>query len=119
MANISDIICKSKTKRKTLDKIILNSKVIEDKEEICNTFNDFIANVDPKLANQIKPISNKSFDNFLKKRILTSFSFTLVNENDVLKHLSSLRTKNSAGIDGISVKLLKKLSFDQSINIDM
>ena len=36
-----------------------------------------------------------------------SFTFTLVSENDVLKHLSSLRTKNSAGIDGISVKLLK------------
>ena len=39
-----------------------------------------------------------------------SFSFTLVNENDVVKHLASLRTKNSAGVDGISVKLLKKLS---------
>ena len=36
-----------------------------------------------------------------------SFTFTLVSENDVLKHLLSLRTKNSAGIDGISVKLLK------------
>ena len=39
-----------------------------------------------------------------------SFSFTLVNENDVVKHLASLRTKNYAGVDGISVKLLKKLS---------
>ena len=38
------------------------------------------------------------------------FAFILVSENDVLKHLSSLRTKNSAGIDGISVKLLKRLS---------
>ena len=39
-----------------------------------------------------------------------SFAFTLVAENDVLKHISSLRTKNSAGIDGISVKLEKKIS---------
>ena len=39
---ISDIICKSNTKRKTLDKIIVNSKVIKDKEEMCNTFNDFL-----------------------------------------------------------------------------
>ena len=117
---ISDIICKSNTKRKTLDKIIISSKVIKDKEEICNLFNDFFANVGPKLANPIKPISNKSFDNFLKKQILTSFSFTLVSENDVLKHLSSLHTKNSAGNDGISAKLLKevKFSFGQSINID-
>ena len=39
-----------------------------------------------------------------------SFAFTLVAENDVLKHISSLRTKNSAGIDEISVKLLQKIS---------
>ena len=33
---ISNIICKSNTKRKTLDKIIVDSKVIKDKEDICN-----------------------------------------------------------------------------------
>ena len=106
----SNIICKSNTKRKTLDKIIVDSKVIKDKKEICNKFNDFFANIGPKLATQIKPVSNKTYDTFLKRRVLMSFSFTLVNENDVVKHLTSLRTKNSAGVDGISVKLLKKLS---------
>ena len=39
-----------------------------------------------------------------------SFDFKLVSENDVLKHLSSPRMKNSAGVNGISVKLLKRLS---------
>ena len=107
---ISNIICKSNTKRKTLDKIIVDSKVIKDKKEICNKFNDFFANIGPKLATQIKPVSNKTYETFLKRRVLMSFSFTLVNENDVLKHLASLRTKNSAGVDGISVKLHKKLS---------
>ena len=68
------------------------------------------ANIGPKLANQIKPISNKTYDTFLKKRVLTSFSFSLVSKTNVLKHLSSLRTKHSAGVDGISVKLFKTLS---------
>ena len=61
----------------------------------------FFANIGPKLANQIKPIS--------------------VSKTNVLKHLSSLRTKNSAGVDGISVKLFKTLSpcsFDKSTNTD-
>ena len=107
---ISDIICKSNTKRKVLDEIIVDSKVIQDKEEICGKFNEFFANIGPKLATQIKLTSNKTYDTFLKKRVPVSFDFTLVTENDVLKHLSFLRTKNSAGIDGISVKLLKKLS---------
>ena len=47
---ISVIICKSNIKRKTLDKIIVDSKVIKDKREICNKFNDFFAIIGPKLA---------------------------------------------------------------------
>ena len=89
---------------------IVDSKVIKDKEEICNKFNDFFENIGPKLATQFKPVSNKTYDTFLIRRVLMSFSFSLVNENDVLKHLASLHTKNSAGVDGISVKLIKKLS---------
>ena len=100
---LSEIICKSNTKRRTLDKITVDSKVVNDKTEICNKFNHFFANIGPKLANQIKPASDKTYDTLR----LLSFAFTLVNENDVIKHLSSLRTKNSTGIDGISVKLLK------------
>ena len=103
--------------RRTLDKIIVNSKIVNDKTEICNKFNHFFEKIGPKLANQIKSASDKTYDTFLKKRVLLSFAFTLVNENYVLKHLSSLRTKNSAGIDGISVKLLKKLSINKSVNI--
>ena len=57
-------------KRKTLDKIIVDSKVNIEKEEICNKFNEFFANIGPKLATQIKPASNKTFDTFLKKRVL-------------------------------------------------
>ena len=39
---ISDNICKSNKKRKTLDKIIVDSKIITNKEEICNEFNAFL-----------------------------------------------------------------------------
>ena len=94
----------------TLDKIIVDTKVINDKTEICNEFNHFFAKIGPKLTDQIKSASNKTYDTFLKKRVLLLFDFKLLNENDILKHLSSLRTKNSAGFDGISVKLSQKLS---------
>ena len=39
---ISDIICKSNKKRKTLDKIIVDSKIFTNKEEICHEFNAFL-----------------------------------------------------------------------------
>ena len=72
-------------KRKALDKTIVDSKIIKNKEEICNKFNDFFfANRGPKLTNQIKAISKKTYNTFLKKRLLMYFTFTLVSENDVL-----------------------------------
>ena len=38
---ISDIICKSNTQRKTLDKIIVDSRVIKNKEEMYIKHNHF------------------------------------------------------------------------------
>ena len=38
---ISEMICKSNNKRNELEKSIVGSKVIVDKTEICNKFNDF------------------------------------------------------------------------------
>ena len=40
-----------------------------------------------------------------KNRILNSFEFDLVDESVVTNHISTLRTKNSYGHDGISMKL--------------
>ena len=88
----------------------MDSKVIKINKTYAINSMMFFANIGPKLASQIKPSSNKTYDTFLKRRVLTWFAFILVSENDVLKHLSSLRTKNSAGIDRISVKLFKMLS---------
>ena len=51
-----------------LVKIIVDSKVITDKKEICNEFNNFFANIGPNLASQIKAASNKTFDTFLEKK---------------------------------------------------
>ena len=47
---ISEIICKSNNKRKELDKIIVDSKTITDKGDMCKRFNEFFTNIGPKLA---------------------------------------------------------------------
>ena len=107
---ISEIICKSNYKRKELEKIIIDSKVISDKGDICTRFNEFFTNIGPKLADKIDSGKKKSFDAYLKKRVLTSFTFSLVDHNVTSKCVSSLASKNSSGHDGISLKLLKFLS---------
>ena len=107
---ISEIICKSNYKRKELEKIIIDSKVISDKGDICTRFNEFFTNIGPKLADKIDSGKKKSFDAYLKKRVLTSFTFSLVDHNVTSKCISSLASKSSSGHDGISLKLLKFLS---------
>ena len=107
---ISEIICKSINKRKELDKITVDSKTITDKGDMCKRFNEFFTNIGPKLAEKIDTENKKSFDSYLKERVLSSFTFSLVDHNTTLKCISSLASKKSSGHDGISLKLLKFLS---------
>ena len=107
---ISEIICKSNNQRKILDKIIVDSNAITDPQEICNRFNEFFVGIGPKLANKINTENKKVFSAYITRRILASFTFTLVNQDEVKMCISSLKTKTSCGIDGISVKILKFLS---------
>ena len=107
---ISEIICKSNNQRKILDKIIVDSNAITDPQEICNRFNEFFVGIGPKLANKINTENKKVFSAYITRRILTSFTFTLVNQDEVKMCISSLKTKTSCGIDGISVKNFKFLS---------
>ena len=106
---ISEVVCKSSSKRMELEKIIVDAKIITNKIEICNEFNKFFTNIGPKLADKINTENKKCFEKYLKIRILTSFAFDLVDESIVIKHISTLQTKKSYGHDGISMKLFKFL----------
>ena len=103
---ISEIICKSNSKRKKLEKVIVDSNVVTNKREICERFNEFFTNIGPKLAEKNEPGNKKCIDAYLKQRVLTTFSFSLVDDKSIIKCIS----KDSTGHDGISLKLLKFLS---------
>ena len=103
---ISETICKSNSKRKELEKIIVDSNVVTNKREICERFNEFFTNIGPKLAEKNEPGNKKSIDAYLKQRVLTTFPFSLVDDKSIIKCIS----KDSTGHDGLSLKLLKFLS---------
>ena len=65
-------------------------------------------NVGPKLASSI-PTSEKHFSTFLNEPVQQNFVFANVTHQSVLKCLSSLKTKKSAGNDNISTALLKDI----------
>ena len=86
---ISEIICISNSKRKELEKIIVDSNVVTNKREICERFNEFFTNIGPKLAEKIETGNKKRFDAYLKQRVLTTFSFTLVDDKSIIKCVSA------------------------------
>ena len=67
-------------------------------------------NVGPDLASSIDTHNKKPFTDYLTKTITSSFNFNLYELEDTEKIIKSLKTKESFGIDGISVKLLKAIA---------
>ena len=102
-------LCKSSRASNPIKELKINDKIIHDVHDICDKFNDFFVNIGPNLAANIKPSSNIKYTSFLKRIITSAFHFDLVNESEVLKIVSSLKNKESAGYDGLSTKLLKIL----------
>ena len=107
---ISGILNKSNKKKSPIRQIFIDGKKTDDMKKIANGFNSFFVNIGPNLAKIIDTSNKKVFTSYLTKSITSSFNFSLINEEDTLKIISSLKTKHSSGHDGISVKLLKALA---------
>ena len=105
---ISEIL--SPFKKSNVSKIIKNNKNVENSKEIADAFNEYFVNIGPTLSKQISDVKEKSYKTFLLNKVSTSFNFELINVDILTKVIKSLKTKNSAGPDGISTKLLKYLS---------
>lgn len=93
------------------DKVILNSKIITDMQEICESFNSYFSTVGSTLASKI-PNKYQKVDrndtqspNIVKATELTSFVPATVDE--IIQIINDLDPNTSSGIDGISTKMIK------------
>ena len=107
-STINDLLCRKKRKSNFPSSLKLNSMTITDKTEIANEFNNYFTSVGPVYANAI-PKKNRTYQSYLNKVILSKFSFTLTNKENVLKVIDGFLPKTSTGPDGLSMKLLKRL----------
>ena len=106
---INQILNRDKSSTNFPSHIVLNNKRIQEKDEIANAFNEYFATAGENLAKKI-PTTDAMYQHFLKKRILTSFSFALVDPTEVSKVIKEFKPKTSSGNDGISMKILKFIS---------
>ena len=87
------------------DQFQRNGKILTNKLDIANGFNESFVNVGPSLANKIKLPSNKShiFD-YMKSRNDKSMFINDVTQNELCKVV-----KASADVNSISMFMVKKV----------
>ena len=116
-AIIKEVINKTKTKT-TVNKFLINNKVIRNTEEIAYSFNSFYVNIGPNLASKI-PKMSKDPASYITKQNPDSIFLNNVTENEVIKIINALKI-SSPGWDGIHSKVIKdtfSLYIEQLVHI--
>ena len=86
-----------------------DGKILTEKKDIANKFNNFFTNIGPSLASTISATGNKTYKAFLNTPCTHNFTFSAINESDVIKAIDKLPSKTISGVDGISKILLKHI----------
>ena len=84
--------------------------VINNSNEISDTFNDHFSTIGPRLANEIPPIGqndDSSYTNFITCNNKT-FHFCPTSGNIVFSHLNKLSRSKATGLDNISARLIRE-----------
>ena len=111
-SKINEIISKNKKMPELPQYFINKDKIITDKTDIANCFNNFFVNIGLTLSEAISVPSNKSYTNYLTDQIACSFNFKLVTKEETIKIINKLHPKSSFGQDNISTILLKSISLE-------
>ena len=105
---INSLVKKQKVRNDVPNIFFDANKSYSGLNEITNGFNDFFVNVGPNLASKI-PQSENSFEDYLGTPTINNFTFPRVTEQLILSTMAKLKSKKSAGIDNISMSLLKEI----------
>ena len=68
---------------------MINNKLVTDKTEIANQFNDFFINIGPELANKIVQAADVEFHSFLNTPCQHQFNFECIDEDTVIKTINA------------------------------
>lgn len=81
-------------------------EVVNDPSEVCNIFNNYFLNIGDKFDNASTVFSSS----VANTSPLNSFFLSPTTPKEVAESVNSMRTKYSAGLDGISSALMKKVA---------
>lgn len=91
---------KNYTERESIQKIEINGKLIIDKKQMANAFNEYyINNIKPK---RIEEFRQTNYEN------ISNFEMNKCNEEEIISIVHSLNNNASNGYDNISARFIKK-----------
>lgn len=106
---INQLSCNKIRHNNTSFKLLIKSELITDEQKVCDHFNDFFSNIGSLLAKQIQDKYHSNITTPNKNQCTgTRLSYlrqTTIDE--INKIIDNLKSNSSAGIDGISAKILK------------
>ena len=103
---INDIMNKNNSSKSFPSHFVDRNRLITNKKDIANSFNDYLINIGPSLTENIETNEHISHKDYLETSINHSFKFDLINETQVMKIIDNLPNKSSYGYDNLSLKLM-------------
>ena len=90
-----------------VDSFLIDGVENSNQYHIVEKFNDYFVNIGSNLAGSI-PQAKKQFSHYMNVQSSNSFSLFLTNADEIVQIVSSFQNKNSAGIDGIPISIMKE-----------
>ena len=106
---INNILSRSNKSKNFPSSYIHNDKVMTDKTDIANAFNDYFTNTVKTSMTALNTPSNKTFKHYMNDEHTHLFCFETIDDEIISKTIDSIQPKTSCGFDGISSQLLKSL----------
>ena len=85
-----------------------NNKEITNKEDIANHFNKYYLNVSKDKCKNIPILPDRNPYEFMNKKVVNSLFLAPTNETEISEIISNVKN-SSAGCDGTTIKMIKKL----------
>ena len=91
------------------DHMSINGHKVTDEGQIANHFNKYFGEIGSKMASTIPLNNNVKYSDYLNFEIPSVFNFEPVTEHSVSKIILQLKSSSSAGYDGLSNNIVKRL----------
>ena len=78
-------------------------------EDLPKNFNNYFVSIGENLAANLRQPQGASFQQYLTGNYMHSFFLKPTDRNEIFKIIMELKSSNTAGIDGISSKILKAI----------